>query len=157
MVRAKVTGVSRRSLERFLASARRAAGIAGEVNVLITGSAEMRRLNRSFRGQDRATDVLSFPAPRNGVGGEVAISAPIAASNARRLGHSARKELQILILHGVLHLAGYDHERDRGQMARKEASLRRALRLPVGLIERASKRRRKPGRRGGSRPRNQKP
>ncbi len=137
IVRAKMSGVSGRSLERFLASARRAAGVSGEVNVLITGSAEMRRLNREFRGKDQATDVLSFPAPANGSGGEVAIAAPIAAGNARRLGHSARKELEILMLHGLLHLAGYDHEHDRGQMARKEARLRKLLGLPTGLIERA--------------------
>ncbi len=101
----------------------------------------MRRLNREFRGQDRATDVLSFPAPANGAGGELAICAPLAANNARLLGHSAGKEVQVLILHGLLHLAGYDHERDHGRMARKETKLRRVLGLPVGLIERASSRR----------------
>jgi probable rRNA maturation factor len=136
ILRAKVSGVSSSSLERFLGRARRAAGVSGEINVLLTGSAEMRRLNRKFRGQNRATDVLSFPAPANGAGGELAICAPIAAANARLLGHGAGKEMQVLILHGVLHLAGYDHERDRGQMARKEARLRRALGLPTGLIER---------------------
>ena len=139
IVRAKVQGVAGRSLERFLARVRRAAGVSGEVNVLITGSAEMRRLNRKFRGKDRVTDVLSFPASANGAGGEVAIAAPVAAGNARRLGHSTRQEFEVLILHGMLHLAGYDHERDRGQMARKEARLRRALGLPVGLIERTAR------------------
>ncbi len=139
IVRAKVSGVGRRSLERFLARARRAAGVSGEVNVLLAGSAEMRRLNREFRGKNRATDVLSFPPSVNGTGGELAICAPLAASQARLLGHSARREVQVLILHGLLHLAGYDHERDRGRMARQEARLRRALRLPVGLIERAQR------------------
>jgi len=138
IVRAKVSGVSRRSLERFLARARRVAGVSGEVHVLLTGSAEMRRLNREFRGKDRATDVLSFPASANGVGGELAVCAPMAASHARLLGHSAGREVQVLILHGLWHLAGYDHEHDRGRMARMEAKLRRALGLPVGLIERAS-------------------
>lgn len=138
IVRAKISGVSRRGLERFLDRARRAVGVSGEVNVLLTGNAEMRRLNRNFRGKDRATDVLSFPAMAKGASGELAICAPVAASNARLLGHSAGKEVRVLILHGLLHLAGYDHERDRGRMARKEAKLRRALRLPVGLIERAS-------------------
>jgi len=133
-----MSGVNRRSLERFLARARRAVGVSREVNVLITGRAEMRRLNRRFRGRDQATDVLSFPAPANGAGGEVAIAAPIAAGSARRLGHSTRKELEILMLHGLLHLAGYDHEHDRGQMARKEARLRKVLGLPTGLIERVS-------------------
>ncbi|MGH9532768.1 MAG: rRNA maturation RNase YbeY [Terriglobales bacterium] len=137
IVRAKVNRVDRRSLQRFLAKARRAAGVSGEVNVLIAGSAEMRRLNRTFRGKDRATDVLSFPASQNGGGGEVAVSAAMAASSASLLGHSTRKELEILILHGLLHLAGYDHEGDRGQMARQESRLRRALGLPAGLIERA--------------------
>ncbi len=147
IVRAKVHGVSRRGLEGFLRRAQRAAGVSGEVNVLLAGSAEMRRLNREFRQQDRATDVLSFPALSGGPGGELAICAPIAAGNARRLGHSTRKEVQVLILHGLLHLAGYDHERDRGRMARKEASLRRSLGLPVALIERASSRSGRPARR----------
>ncbi|MGH9601599.1 MAG: rRNA maturation RNase YbeY [Terriglobales bacterium] len=129
--------MDRRSLERFLAKARRAAGVSGEVNVLITGSAEMRRLNRTFCGKNRATDVLSFPASQNGAGGEVAVSAAMAAGSASLLGHSTRKELEILILHGLLHLAGYDHEGDGGRMACKEARLRRALGLPMGLIERA--------------------
>jgi probable rRNA maturation factor len=142
ILRAKVSGASRRGLERFLAGARRAAGVRGEVDVLITGSAEMRRFNRDFRGKDKVTDVLSFPASSNGTGGEVAIAAPIATANARRLGHSARKEVEVLMLHGLLHLAGYDHERDAGEMARREAKLRRRLGLPVGLIERAQSRRR---------------
>jgi len=137
ILRAKVSGATRRSLERFLASARRVVRVSGDVNVLITGNAEMRRLNREFRGKDKATDVLSFPSSSNGSGGELAIAASIAMSNARRLGHSARKEVEILMLHGLLHLAGYDHESDNGEMARKEARLRRALGLTVGLIERA--------------------
>ena len=136
ILHAKVSGATRRNLERFLASARRAARVSGDVNVLITGSVEMRRLNREFRGKDKATDVLSFPASANEAGGEVAIAAPIAIRNARRLGHSARKEVEILMLHGLLHLAGYDHERDSGEMARKETRLRRVLGLPAGLIER---------------------
>ena len=75
---------------------------------------------------------------RGGGSGDIAISAEIAASNAGRLGHSAGDELKILILHGLLHLAGYDHETDAGEMAREEARLRRALRLPVALIERST-------------------
>ena len=163
IVRAKASGVGRRTLERFLVRAQRAAGVSGEVNVLLTGSTEMRRLNREFRGQDRATDVLSFPASVNGAGGELAVSAPLAARNARGLGHSTGKEVQVLIMHGLLHLAGYDHERDRGRMARQEAKLRRALGLPVGLIERALQRgepaRRRQGRTrpGNSRAMNPKP
>jgi len=102
----------------------------------------MRRLNRRFRGENTATDVLSFPsADGAGSAGDVAISAEIAARNARHLGHSAADELKILVLHGMLHLAGYDHETDKGEMARKEAHLRRALGLPTALTERASARR----------------
>ena len=99
----------------------------------------MRALNRRFRGQDRATDVLSFPAElagRRKYAGDVAISAEIAAQNARRLGHAAADEIKILVLHGLLHLAGYDHETDNGAMAHKEQRLRRQLRHPVALIER---------------------
>lgn len=135
IVRSKVEGVSAQALERFAARAQRAARIRGEVDVLITSSAELRRLNRRFRGKDAVTDVLSFPAA-DGTPGDLAISAEISARSARQLGHSVGDELKILILHGLLHLAGYDHETDSGAMARKEARLRRTLGLPVALIER---------------------
>ncbi|HMH00300.1 MAG TPA: rRNA maturation RNase YbeY, partial [Terriglobales bacterium] len=68
--------------------------------------------------------------------GDVAISAEMAAHNARLLGHSPAEEIKILALHGMLHLAGYDHERDHGEMARTEERLRKFLRLPAGLIDR---------------------
>ena len=74
----------------------------------------------------------------NGLAGDIAISADIAKENARRLGHSAAQEVKILALHGVLHLVGYDHESDEGAMAGKERQLRRALGLPLGLIERSA-------------------
>ena len=141
IVHSTVKGVSARALEQFAARAQRAAGVRGEVDVLVTSSAALRRLNQRFRGKNAATDVLSFPSA-DGTAGDVAVSAQIAARNARRLGHSPSDELKILILHGLLHLAGYDHETDGGAMARTEARLRRALGLPVGLIERAGKRRR---------------
>jgi probable rRNA maturation factor len=113
------------------------------VNVLITSSSELQSLNRRFRGADKPTDVLSFPSPSTGslrakrVAGEVAISADIARENARRLGHSVADEVKILVMHGILHLAGFDHEHDHGEMARKESRLRRQLNLEAGLIERA--------------------
>ncbi len=116
------------------------------VNVLVTNSSELRALNRQFRGANKATDVLSFPAPRGEsseagrTAGDVAISADIARENARRLGHSAADEVKILALHGILHLAGFDHERDHGEMARKEGLLRRQLKLEAGLIERVQPR-----------------
>lgn len=139
----KVAGLNEGALHRFVLRARNAVGLRATVNVLVTSSATVRSLNRQFRSQNKATDVLSFPAlstnPSSGtrtVAGDVAISADIARQNAIRLGHPVAQEIKILVLHGILHLAGFDHERDNGQMARKEAKLRRALRLPVALIER---------------------
>jgi probable rRNA maturation factor len=145
MLQKKVLGLSAASLGRFVLRARKAAGLRGSVDVLITGSAAMRAMNARFRKKDKATDVLSFPSElqgqkRNGArafAGEIAISADIATQNAMRLGHSAAIEVKILVLHGILHLAGFDHERDNGQMARKEAKLRKVLRLPTALIERS--------------------
>jgi probable rRNA maturation factor len=140
----QVAGLNQDMLERFVLRARKAVGLRGTVNVLVTRSAAVRALNRQFRSQDKATDVLSFPSTspasesRKGhkPAGDVAISADIARQNAVRLGHPAAQEIKILALHGILHLAGFDHERDNGEMARKEAKLRRTLRLPAALIER---------------------
>jgi probable rRNA maturation factor len=97
----------------------------------------MKSLNARFRGKDEATDVLSFPANgMDGLAGEIAISLEIAKQNAQLLGHSAADEVKVLILHGGLHLAGYDHESDHGEMSREEQRLREALKLPVALIQR---------------------
>ena len=130
-------------LERFLRLAQREAGISGEVHVLITSNARMRHLNRDFRGEDKPTDVLSFPAEQNGKSklvGDIAISKEIARRNAKALGHSLQTEIKVLLLHGLLHLAGHDHERDHGEMAALEQKLRAKLKLPTGLIERVSRR-----------------
>lgn len=133
----KIAGVSVVSLQHFVLRARKAARLKGRVDVLLTTSSEMRSLNARFRGKNKPTDVLSFPAAdRTPLAGEIAISAEIALDNARRLGHSPDKEVKVLVLHGILHLAGFDHERDNGQMARKEANLRRVLKLPESLTER---------------------
>lgn len=139
----KIAGLGEPMLARFVLRARRAAKLRGSVDVLVTSSAEMRSLNSRFRGKNKPTDVLSFPADStfHGSGngrfaGEIAISADIARQNAARFGHSVVEEIKVLALHGVLHLAGFDHERDNGQMARKEAELRRAFQLPSTLIER---------------------
>jgi len=140
----RVADLTSLALDRFVARARRAAGLKGVVNVLVTSSAEMKSLNRRFRGKDRPTDVLSFPADpdaRKQFAGEIAISTEIATKNARSLGHSPADEVKILVLHGVLHLRGYDHECDNGQMARREKQLRAKLHLPQGLIERTDSRR----------------
>ena len=137
--RKHVLGLSDAALAKFVARAGRAVRLRGAVNVLVTSSRELRTLNRRFRGKDKPTDVLSFP-PGPGFGnvlaGDIAISAEIAKQNARRLGHSVAQEVKILAVHGVLHLAGYDHERDHGVMASEEAALRQFLGLPAGLIER---------------------
>ena len=128
----------RRELREFAGSLRDAVARGREFHCLITDDRELRRLNRQFRGADYATDVLSFPSDDAGSLGEIAISADRAAEQAREFGHSRVDEIRILMLHGVLHLLGMDHERDRGEMARAEARWRRQLRLPTGLIARAS-------------------
>jgi probable rRNA maturation factor len=106
---------------------------------LITGDPELRRLNATFLGKDEPTDVLSFPAHRHPDGwlGEIAISADRARAQARGYGHSTEDEIRILMLHGVLHLTGLDHNADRGRMRRVETRWRKALGLPAGLIERS--------------------
>ena len=138
----RVAGLTELALIRFVDRARQAAGLKGMVDVLVTSNAEMKTLNRRFRGKDKPTDVLSFPAaadtPRKKFAGEIAISAEMAAQNARALGHPPAQEVKILALHGILHLQGYDHEADNGQMARRENQLRAKLRLPSALIERTA-------------------
>jgi len=132
---------STRTLGRFLAEAKAAVRLRGQVSVLLTTDRNIRRLNRQFRGKDKATDVLSFPAPgavANEVAGDLAVSVPTALRQAREQRHALGIELKVLILHGLLHLAGFDHERDNGQMARRERQLRTRLGLPEGLIERSS-------------------
>jgi len=128
--------IRERALALFAGKARRAVRLRGEVNIRVTSSREMRELNRRFRRKNQTTDVLSFPSTLHKLAGDIAISAEIAASNAAQLGHSTETELKILILHGLLHLAGYDHEADRGEMLARETRLRQQLKLPVGLIER---------------------
>jgi probable rRNA maturation factor len=137
----RVPDLTKLALDRFVARARHAAGLKGTVNVLITTSAEMKSLNRQFRAKDKPTDVLSFPAEPDAnkqFAGEIAISAEIATKNAHDLGHPPAEEIKILVLHGLLHLRGYDHESDNGTMARREKKLRAKLHLPSGLIERAA-------------------
>jgi probable rRNA maturation factor len=131
---------SKRALAGFLREARTAVRLPGEVSVLLTSDAALRRLNRRFRGKNKTTDVLSFPAEgpaAEELAGDLAISVAAACRQGAACGHSLGTELKVLILHGLLHLAGYDHESDYGRMARRERLLRRRLGLPVGLIERA--------------------
>jgi probable rRNA maturation factor len=130
--------IHERALALFATRAKRAVGARGELSIRITSSAEMRELNRRFRRKNKPTDVLSFPGETPRLAGDIAISAEIAAANADALGHSVDTELKILILHGLLHLVGYDHEADAGEMQAEEAKLRQRLKLPVGLIERTN-------------------
>src|SRR6266700_6665682 len=138
IVKRRVPGLGRRKLAEFVAAACRAARLRGMVTLMVTDNRELRALNLRFKGADRATDVLSFPAPVfvRGFAGDIAISVEIAAKNARLLGHSISDEVRLLILHGVLHLAGYDHDSDNGEMARRELLMRQRLSLPGDLIER---------------------
>ena len=131
--------ISRRELSLFTTRARRAIRLEGELSVRITSARELQQLNRRFRHKNKPTDVLSFPS-LVGTGGDIAIAREIAANNASALGHSVTTELKILILHGLLHLAGFDHESDNGEMTARELQLRRELGLPFGLIERTNKR-----------------
>lgn len=134
--------MSKGGLARFLREARRVVALQGEVDVLLADDRTLRRLNREFRGKDKSTDVLSFPAAEpfsEEFAGDLAISVETAASQAKEHGHSLRDEVRVLLLHGLLHLSGMDHETDRGEMAAREAALRKRLRLKSGLIARVEK------------------
>jgi probable rRNA maturation factor len=124
---------------------------SGVVSVALVSDARVRALNRSYRRKDYATDVLSFPAigstPRRMSSapsllavdrflGDIVIARGVARRQAREAGHSERTEIRVLALHGLLHLLGYDHERDEGRMLRAERRLRRKGGLREGLIER---------------------
>ena len=105
---------------------------------LVADDRELLLLNRRFLKRDYPADVLSFPEePLDGYLGEIAISAERAGDQARERGHGVEDEIGILMLHGVLHLLGMDHQKDRGRMARAERRYRAELGLPEGLIERA--------------------
>ena len=129
---------TRPTLARYLREAQAAGGLKGEVAVLLTTDDGIRGLNKRFRKKNKATDVLSFPAePGFGMAGDLAVSIDTAARQAADQGHKLSVELRVLMLHGLLHLAGMDHETDDGEMAEREAKLRKKLKLPVGLIARA--------------------
>jgi probable rRNA maturation factor len=132
-VQARVSGAPGPSrVRRFLSRAARAARARADgVSVLYCADARMRSLNRRYRGMDRSTDVLAFPAGEAGRGflGDIVISVPYAAREARRRREPADRELDRLLLHGFLHLMGYDHETDDGEMDAIEGRLRRRLRI----------------------------
>jgi len=137
-IRKVFPGLDARRLARFGSSAQRAVGLRGEIGVVVTSNGEMKKMNGWFRGKNQPTDVLSFAADNiRGYAGDISISADIAHQNAKRFGHPTEAEVKVLLLHGMLHLAGYDHETDAGEMAKKEEQLRIKLRLPATLTERA--------------------
>jgi probable rRNA maturation factor len=148
-LRVRVTDERGRPL-RQAALARWLTGVApakarGVVTIALVGDATMRRLNKRFAGHDCVTDVLSFLASGSPDPclGDLAIATGVAARQAAALGHTFATELRVLALHGLLHLLGYDHATDAGQMARIERRLRRKGRLKEGLIDRAGVRRRR--------------
>jgi probable rRNA maturation factor len=133
------SGFRRRALEEFAGQLRDRITRGRVFHCLLTNDAALQRLNRRFLGKNYPTDVLSFPAEADdGQLGELAISGERATAQAREFGHSVEEEIRVLMLHGVLHLMGMDHERDRGAMLRAEISWRKKLKLPTGLIERVS-------------------
>jgi probable rRNA maturation factor len=130
-----------RRLEEFAHELSSKVARGGRFTCLIARDESVKRLNRDFRKQDESTDVLSFPSQAGlGLLGDIAISAKRAAEQAREHAHDPEMEVRILMLHGVLHLLGYDHEADDGQMRRVEALWRKKLGLTDGLIERAGRR-----------------
>jgi len=115
-------------LRRVLRAAARDLGVTGELAVVLAGDRTLRSLNARYRGKDKPTDVLSFPGPGGQEGlGDVVISLETAARNARALGRTLPQEVDVLALHGFLHVLGYDHETDDGTMDRLERRLRRKL------------------------------
>jgi probable rRNA maturation factor len=124
-------------IESFAETLRARVARGREFHCLITGDAELRLLNLTYRSKDYATDVLSFPGEGPYLG-DIAISLARARAQARQYGHTIEDEVRILMLHGLLHLKGMDHESDAGEMARAELHWRKKLGLPGGLIERAA-------------------
>ena len=120
--------VSAARLRRVLGGAAEALHVRGEVALVLAGDRLLHRLNRDYRGQDRPTDVLSFPGDGGEAGlGDVVISVETAEGNARSGGRTLARELDVLALHGFLHVLGYDHETDDGTMERLERRLRERL------------------------------
>lgn len=128
--------LNRSALEAFAEVLRTRIARGREFHCLITNDSELQSLNRRFRRMDYPTDVLSFPSGTPDPLGDIAISLQRARGQARQWAHSLEDEICILLLHGVLHLKGMDHESDSGQMARAERRWRAKLGLPGGLIER---------------------
>jgi probable rRNA maturation factor len=130
--------LKRTRIEKFARLVRERVAGGREFHCLVTGDAELKSLNLRFRDKDSATDVLSFLSGEKNPLGDIAISLGRARVQARERGHSIESEVCVLLLHGVLHLMGMDHETDGGKMARAELRWQQKLGLPAGLIERSS-------------------
>lgn len=133
-------GLDRARLRGFAESLRVRVANGHPFCAALTGDADVQDLNRHFLDKDEPTDVLSFPArdPSESLG-DIAISWQHARAQASSFGHPIETEIEILMLHGLLHLLGHDHESDRGQMRRLETRWRKEFNLPLGLIERAGR------------------
>ena len=109
------------------------------IELIVTDNAEIQKLNKAYRGIDKATDVLSFPYEKmkNAPLGTIVISVDKVEEVAENLGHTLNEEFTLLFIHGLLHLLGYDHEVDNGEMRSEEEKLIRALALPNSLIVRS--------------------
>jgi probable rRNA maturation factor len=138
--RRKPATLDAESLHSFAEVLRERVARGREFHCRITNDAELKSWNAQFLDNEYATDVLSFPSPAgDGSLGDIAISIQRARAQARQYGYATEDEIRILMLHGVLHLLGMDHESDAGRMKRTETRWRRKLGLPPGLIERAQK------------------
>jgi probable rRNA maturation factor len=134
LIEVEVTGLAvsrlpRREIEEFARRCIRAVRAGSrELTIAIVGDAEMARLNQRFRGKKKPTDVLTFPGEGSYLG-DVVISLDRARAQARDEGHSTATEVRYLVLHGVLHAFGYDHETDEGEMNRLELRIRKKVGL----------------------------
>lgn len=129
--RLRRTGIPKDELAAFALDVLGRLELEGEVGVKLCSDAAMAAYNKTYRHKAGPTDVLSFPDgaadPEGSVYiGDIVIAVPVAERQAKEAGHSLATELKYLLLHGILHLAGYDHETDGGTMARKERALRKA-------------------------------
>ncbi len=136
----RTPGLKRREVEEFAHALRDEVAGGRPFCCLMTTDDELRRMNREFLGKDYATDVLSFPSGDGAGGlGDIAISWQRAREQGEAEGHGTAAEVRVLLLHGVLHLMGYDHETDRGRMKRVEVKWRKRFGLAGGLIERVGR------------------
>jgi probable rRNA maturation factor len=132
----RFSAADRRVLRDFANDLAQQVGDGRLFTCVVTNDRELQRLNRDFLGHNYPTDVLSFPSGDAGLLGDLAISSERANQQAAEFGHSFLDEIRVLMLHGVLHLSGFDHETDRGRMASAEKRWRTHFELPRTLIQR---------------------